>query len=52
MKILLESTDMSPLQRQSDALIGRAIELLAQPEISHPLTGDKLIDMWQDGYDA
>ena len=32
MKILLESTDMSPLQRQSDVLIGRAIYLLAQPE--------------------
>jgi hypothetical protein len=32
MKVLLESTDMSPLQRQSDNLIGRAIELLAKPE--------------------
>lgn len=32
MKILLEFTDMDALQGQSDALIGRAIELLAQPE--------------------
>ena len=32
MKILLECTDMDALQSQSDALIGRAIELLAQPE--------------------
>jgi hypothetical protein len=32
MMVLLESTDMSPLQRQSDNLIGRAKELLAQPE--------------------
>ena len=32
MKILLESTDMSPLQKQSDNLIGRAIELFAQPK--------------------
>ena len=32
MKILLECTDMGGLQRQADVLIGRAIELLAQPE--------------------
>jgi hypothetical protein len=32
MKVLLECTDMDALQGQSDALIGRAIELLAQPE--------------------
>ncbi len=50
MKILLECTDMGGLQRRADVLIGRAIELLAQPEPS--LTGDQLIDMWRDGYDA
>ena len=32
MKILLECTDMGSLQRNADVLIGRAIELLAQPE--------------------
>jgi hypothetical protein len=32
MKILLEGTDMDALQSQSEALIGRATELLAQPE--------------------
>ena len=32
MMVLLESTDMSPLQRQSDNLVGRAIEILTQPE--------------------
>jgi hypothetical protein len=32
MKILLECTYMDSRQRQADALIGRAIELLAQPE--------------------
>ena len=32
MKILLECTDMGGLQRNADVLIGRAIELLAQPE--------------------
>jgi hypothetical protein len=32
MKILLECTDMGGLQRNTDVLIGRAIELLAQPE--------------------
>lgn len=50
MKVLLECTDMGSLQRNTDVLIGRAIELLAQPEPS--LTGDQLIDMWRDGYDA
>jgi hypothetical protein len=32
MKILLECTYMDSRQRQADTLIGRAIELLAQPE--------------------
>ena len=32
MKILLECTDMGGLQRRADVLIGRAIEILAQPE--------------------
>jgi 16S rRNA G966 N2-methylase RsmD len=32
MKILLECTTMGGLQRNADVLIGRAIELLAQPE--------------------
>jgi len=32
MKILLECTYMDSRQRQADVLIGRAIELLAQPE--------------------
>lgn len=32
MKILLECTSMGGLQRNADVLIGRAIELLAQPE--------------------
>lgn len=50
MKILLECTYIGGLQRNADVLIGRAIELLAQPEPS--LTGDQLIDMWRDGYDA
>jgi len=50
MKILLECTDMGSLQRRADVLIGRAIEILTQPEPY--LTGDQLIDMWRDGYDA
>ncbi len=32
MKILLECTYMGGLQRNADVLIGRAIEILAQPE--------------------
>ena len=35
MKILLECTDMGGLQHNADVLIGRAIELLAQPEQSN-----------------
>ena len=48
MKILLECTDMDALQSQSDALIGRAIELLAQPE-QEPLSEDEIFNI---GYKA
>lgn len=36
MKILIECTSMGGLQRNADVLIGRAIELLAQPEQDNP----------------
>lgn len=43
MKILLECTYSDGLQRQADVLIGRAIELLAEPE-QEPLSDE---DIWQ-----
>ena len=63
MKILLECTDMGGLQRNADVLIGRAIELLAQPEQEGVY--QKLLriedgieieilpsEVWLDGYEA
>ena len=44
MKILLECTDMGSLQRNADVLIGRAIELLAQPEQEQEPVAWKVID--------
>jgi hypothetical protein len=44
MKILLECTDMGSLQRNADVLIGRAIELLAQPEQEQEPVAWMLID--------
>ena len=63
MKILLECTDMGGLQRNADVLIGRAIELLAQPEqegvyqkllrIEDGIEVEILpSELWQDGYET
>jgi len=53
MKILLECTSMGGLQRNADVLIGRAIELLAQPEKKlQPLSNERLEDLtnYYSGY--
>lgn len=63
MKILLECTDIGGLQRNADVLIGRAIELLAQPEqegvyqkllrIEDGIEVEILpSELWQDGYET
>ena len=49
MKILLECTDMGSLQRNADVLIGRAIELLAQPE-QEPLLAETKIEWYGKGF--
>ena len=47
MKILLECTAMGGLQRNSDVLIGRATELLAQPKQEPE---QELIAKYREGY--
>jgi len=48
MKILLECADMGSLQRNADVLIGRAIELLAQPE-QEPVAWQLVANFITDG---
>lgn len=52
MKILLECTYSGGLQRNADVLIGRAIELLAQPEQEprKPLSDDEIGILWETNF--
>jgi hypothetical protein len=51
MKILIECTSMGGLQRNADVLIGRAIELLAQPEQEpEPLLAETKIEWYGKGF--
>jgi hypothetical protein len=60
-KCLLECSNMEPLQRQSDIIIGEIKELLEQPEqedikelLAQPEQTEQedIRDVWQDGYEV